>query len=480
MTFLMAILLAIIVLSLGIFSWRTKRKLQVLTSQFNVLHKKEQALKEECLQLKTSLEQLMQDPVTKVLAWVLFEEHLQRGILESGRYQLMLGVLLVEVNNFSTINNALTEEMSNVFLYEIAQKLTGCIRKTDSISRRKDTFFILIEHLSKPELASIVAQRILQALSKPIKINEQELSITVSIGIAIYPIDGEDGASLLRAAEYALQVAREKGKHLYQFYQSKMNAESRRELALYLGLSRENIFKEFSLRFQPLMQEKPQEKVSHHVLAVFAKIIWHHPELGEITQAELFQQAEKQRKLSMITEWGFREAGLDYLKSRQKLGEALLGFSLTIEQLEHHQFIYHLAQIMQEIGFKPEWLLLEISGDFSRVSFEALEKAFNMLKYLKINIVIDQFGVNAIPLRYLNQFTISYLKLDPSLTNDVTTDSASSEMVEAILMMMKHLNIQVIVQNVREQAQWMMLKKLGCDLFQGQLIDKTLHLDVVS
>ena len=370
----------------------------------------------------------------------------------------------MDIDDFKVINDALSYEIGDALLSDVAGRLQTCIRQVDSISRfTKDTFVILLTQLAKPETAAVVAQRILQSLAQPFQINEHELYITACIGIAIYPVDGPDATTLLRSADQALHLAKEKGNHTYQFYQEKLHAKSQRELMLSTSLNRETIFQEFVLYFQPIFNVE-----SNSIICMDALLHWQHPELGLIAPQELFNYMEKQRKLNSISEWLLQMACKQFLHWRSlEFRPDFICLPLTIKQLENSHFIYRISQILQELNFEPTWLLLEIQESATPFDANGLEKSLNMLSYLGIKIAIDQFGSGVFSLNHLKQFSVNYLKLAPFLIENIETDQQAIAIIKSILFLAKNLSMHVIAQGVESDQQMQKLKELGCTLMQG-------------
>lgn len=421
-------------------------------------------LKEEINTLQNKLRNTLTDPVTNLLSWQLFEDRINHTIKESERYQFTMGLMFVDIDNFKVINDALSYEMGDIVLREVAQRLAECIRQVDSVSRfAKDTFVILLAQLSKPETAAIVAQRILQALSQSFQINNQDLYLTACIGIALYPNDGLDTQSLLRNADHALHLAKKTGTNVCRFYEEKMHLQSQRELAIYNELRSQSIFQEFSLYYQPAIYMDDQS-----VFCMDAIIHWDHPVLGLISSQELYDYADKQRKLNALSGWLLQNACKQFLAWKQAGFKAeLLGIPLSIKQLENSNFVYQLSHILQSIEFNPEWLLIEIKESFLQVSLDVLEKAFNMLTYLKVKIAIDDFGSASFSLRYLKNISIHYLKLDRSFIDGIVDDDRSKALIKSILYLAETMSMQVIVQGVENEQQVNLLKNLGCTIMQG-------------
>lgn len=434
---------------------------------FNQAQKSEVNLKQELTSMESRLHHAIEDPLTKLLGWTLFEDRVRQSIHESSRYQFTMAILYVDINDFRMINEALGFAMGDAVLNEVSRRLQTCIRQVDSVSRlSKDIFAVVLTQLAKPETAAVVSQRILESLMQPITINEQKLYVTASIGISIYPTDGTDAALLFRNAEEALLMAKGKGTQNYQFYQEKNYANSLRELKLSTGLKRDSFLTECEIYYQPIVHAQDKS-----IFCMEAMLYWRHPELGLIHSGELSQYIEKHDKSNLALEWMIKKSCHQFLQWK-KIGfnPVLLGISLGIRQLANVQFIYRISQILQECEFKPEWLLLEIEETLSQISFDTVEKSFNMLKYQQIKLAINHFGAGFFSIQDLKKFTVNYLKLDPALINDLEENKQSRELIHSIGMLAKSLDMQLIIQGVNSERQIKILTDLGCDLIQGQFI----------
>ena len=450
---------------------QAKNKLITTEAELKKAKEIEQRAQDEINLLQNKLRHTFEDPVTSLLGWQLFEDRLNQSIKESLRYQLTLGVMFVDIDDFKVINDALSYEIGDGLLQEVALRLQSCIRQVDSVSRfTKDTFVILLTQLGKPETVAVVAQRIQQSLAQPFQIKGKELYITASIGISIYPTDGPDATTLFRNADYALHLAKEQGKHSYQFYQEHMHIKSQRELAITISLSRESIFQEFVLYYQPIVNIKDEG-----IFCMDALLHWQHPDLGLIGPQELFSFAEKQRNLNIISEWLLQNACKQFLHWRS-LGfyPKYVGISVSLKQLENSHFIYRISQLLQDMEFKPEWVLLEIKETFAHLSLEVLEKAFNMLKYLGVKIAIDDFGCGPFSLYHLKNFDINYLKLDSSFVKDITTNPHTVALVKSVIFLAKSMSMELIIQGIESEEQKAVLKELDCIFMQGKLLGEPL------
>ncbi|VVC75300.1 Phytochrome-like protein cph2 [Aquicella siphonis] len=423
------------------------------------------ALTQQLTELQTRLHHAIEDPVTHLPGRELFADRMRQNLNECDRYQFNLAVLYIDINDFNVINNALGDETGDAVLLEVSRRLRSCIRQVDTLSRLdKDIFVALLTQLSKPETAAMIARRMLQTLDQPIRAGEHSIYVTASVGIAIYPADAQDASSLLRNANQALTMAKKKGHQVYQFYQEQQPVNSQRDFVLSTHLMNESMLQELEIYYQPIMNVH-----SHSVFCMETLVRWHHPLLGLIESQEIFIHAEKQGKLNVISEWVLQKACKQFLHWRSLGFEpALLGLSLSFTQLKHPHFIYRVSQIIRELDFKPEWLLLQIKESAGQIGADALDKAFNMLDYLRIKVAIDDFGAEPLSLYCLKHFPANYLKLHPSMIEDIQQNSRARKLVKALAVLGDSLSSPLIIQGVSDEQQLSILSGLGCYLMQGR------------
>lgn len=463
--------LSFAILALSYISYRSVRSAKRLIQQIGAYEAElaasksiERSLRDEITSIRNQLQNSFTDPVTGLLGWQIFEDRMRQALKESARHRFNMGIAMVDIDDFKTINDALGYEVADKLLKEVAERISLCVREVDHISRfTKDTFVVMLTQLAKPETAAIVAQRILQAIAMPFQIGEEELHVTACIGVALYPTDGGDIPLLLSRADHALHMAKSEGRHYCRFYEEKLQSHSLRELQLSSGVGKEETFQNFTVYFQPVVDAK-----TNSIFCLEASVIWQHPQLGEISQVELFQTAEKQRKLNSLSIWMLKQACEQFMKLRQK-DESLtmLAIPVSIKQLENSHFIYELSQIMQQLAFDPKWLLIELKEHHTELSFDILSKAFNMLEYLGVRTAIDHFGAHSLSLRYLRVITLHYLKLDGSFVDGIEDNAQALALIKALHYFAQAMSLQLIVTGVGSSEQIGQLSAIGCRLMQG-------------
>lgn len=436
------------------------------TELANLQHSEEN-LRTELNTMEMKLNHAMEDPLTGLLGWTLFEDRVRQGINESDRYQFNMALLYIDINDFRMINEALSYEVGDMVLSEVSKRLRASIREADSISRlSKDVFAVLLTQLGKPETAAIVCQRMLEVIAQPITVNEHVLYLTACIGISSYPAEGVDVGTLFRNADLALAMAKEKGAQHYHFYHEKNYASRLRELGLSTGLKRDSFLEECEIYYQPIMHEKDKK-----LFCMEALMCWRHPELGLIHSEELFNYIQKYDANYSATEWLIKKACRQFVAWRNSgLKAELLCISISIKQLGNTQFIYRITKILQECAFQSEWLMLMIEDNISQIAFENVEKGFNMLKYLNVKLAINHFGAGLFSIQDLKNFTVDYLRLEGSMISDIAQNKKTLEMIRAIDMLAQSLSMQLIIQGVGTEKQMLALEELDIDLVQGQFV----------
>lgn len=442
-------------------------KINALENDLKELRDQDKDLQSQLVAKEDQLRQTFQDSVTGLLGWQVFNDRIHQSIKHAERHRLSLAILMIDIDDFSILNEAFGDDTGNTILHEVGQRITVCLRQVDSACRiSKDTFAVLLAQVSKPEAAVIVAQRILQSISAPVTVKNHQLHLTGCIGLSLCPEDSNDPAILLRNADHALKAAKEKGRQTYQFYQDNMQARSQRELLLCTGLSSETLFDELTVQYQPIIDVSDQS-----IVCMEAVPGWQHPTLGLIAASELFHYADRQRKLSIVTEWLLRHA-CEKFQQWQAVGfmPNLLSIPLTMTQLQNSNFVYRLSLIMQESEFKTENLLIEIKDSNGLASFDILEKSFNMLKYLDVKIGIGDFGFSAMTLRYLRNMKIHYIKLENILIDDINVNEREKALVSSVIKFAKDLSIKTVAQGVETEEQVKLLAEMGCTLMQGKFL----------
>ena len=411
------------------------------------------------------------DALTRLPNQSLFKDRLKQAIALSSRSDQIQAVLLLNVDRFKTINDSLGYTAGDQMLQAIAQRLTSCVRESDTVARfGADEFAVLLMQLSRTQDAANTAKAIKQAVEQAFLIDGRELFITSSIGISVYPQDGRDTATLLKNAGVALQRAKEKGRGDYEFYASGNTSQALKQLLLESqmrpGLERG----EFVVEYQPQVDVKTFQLVGMEAL-----VRWNHPALGMLQPSDFIQLAEDTGMITQIGDWVLRTAfAQNKLWLDSGFSPMRLAVNVSARQFQQSAFIGTICDLLKETNLDPALLELELTeASIMKEPEKAIDK-LNKLRDLGIKIAIDDFGTGYSSLSYLKRFPIDTLKIDKTFVADVSTDEDDAAIAKAIVMMGHALDMSVIAEGVETPQQLEYLTSLGCDVIQGYLFSPPL------
>ncbi len=412
------------------------------------------------------------DPLTGLPNRLLFMDRLGQAIARARRARQLLAVMLVDLDRFKLVNDSLGLERGDQLLKAVGERLVGTLRRSDTVARlASDEFVVLLTGLEQPDPIVKVAHKLLQALQAPLSVNGHELSPTASIGVAVYPHDGDEPSLLIKNADTALGRAKELGRSHVQFYTNDMNAQAFERLMLENRLRRALENGELVVYYQPQVSLRTGE-----VVGVEALVRWFHPELGLVPPAEFIPLAEETGLILPIGFWAMETACAQVQAWRAELDRPglRLGVNLSARQFQHPELATRIAQILECTGFPATSLELELTE--SVVMREASESMRRMrdLTTLGTALAIDDFGTGYSSLAYLRSFPIRSLKIDRSFVQDVDRDPSSATIVQAIVAMGASLGLTVVAEGVETSQQLRQLRRMGCHEMQGFLVSRAL------
>jgi diguanylate cyclase (GGDEF)-like protein/PAS domain S-box-containing protein len=411
------------------------------------------------------------DALTDLPNQVLFKDRLKQAIAYSRRSDQMHAVLLLNLDRFKTINDSLGYTAGDRLLQSVAQRLTSCVRESDTVARfGSDEFAILLTQISRAQDAANAARAIKEVLDQAFIFDEQEVFISTSIGISLYPHDDRDTAGLLKNASAALDRAKVEGGNNYQFYTSGGTTRALKQLVLESNLRGALERSEFVVHYQPQVTIP-----DFHLIGMEALVRWRHPSLGLLYPCDFVPVAEDSGLIIALGEWVMRNACLQN-KAWQDAGLAPMRLSVNFSarQFQQPAFINSVAEILKETNLDPRWLELEITeSSIMKEPDQAIEK-LHELKLMGIRVAIDDFGTGYSSLNYLKRFPIDTLKIDKSFVADVCKDPHDTAIVRAIITLGHALDLTVVAEGVETQEQLKYLSSLDCDLVQGFLFSKSL------
>lgn len=405
------------------------------------------------------------DALTGLPNRMVFEDRLTQAINQSKRRQALFAVMALNVDNLSEIRQ-ISEEVQDQLLSDLGRRLQMSIRQVDTLSRFADGYFLfLLPHLSRPETAIYVAQRIQDNLMQSFKIKEHDLFLNVSMGISIHPIDGETKESLLKSADSAMHQAKNSGKNQYQFSQPELHNLGQRELNIAHLIRGENLFKSLQVLYKPFFNPQTNEPIY-----IQATAHMHHPKLGMVSFTEFGQIAENSGKMLDINEWLLKKA-LEQLEKwyQENFKPEYIAITASLKQLENPHFIYKLIEIKNQSRIENLKFVLEISDDSMPQNPVYLEKLFNMLNEADIKVSVGVISLARFATQKINKIPLSYLKIDSRLLKEAGIHSEKEDILNKIIALAKDENIIVMAEGVDTEKQKQRLQILGCELMEGKL-----------
>jgi diguanylate cyclase (GGDEF)-like protein/PAS domain S-box-containing protein len=411
------------------------------------------------------------DALTDLPNQVLFKDRLKQAIALSRRNDQMQAVLLLNLDRFKTINDSLGYIAGDRLLQSVAQRLTSCVRESDTVARfGGDEFAILLTQIPRAQDAANVARAIKQTLDQAFLFEDQEIFVSSSIGISLYPQDGRDTGGLLKTAGAALDRAKVQGGNNFQFYTAGGTTRALKQLVL------ESNFRSGLERSEFIVQYQPQVDVrGFHLVGMEALVRWQHPSLGLLYPNEFVPLAEDNGLIIFLGDWVMRTACAQS-KSWQDAGLTPLTLSVNFSarQFQQPTFITDVARILKDTNLDPRWLELELTeSSIMKDPEEAIEK-LHELKLMGIKVAVDDFGTGYSSLNYLKRFPIDTLKIDKTFVSDVCKDPHDTAIVRAIIQLGHALDLTVIAEGVETKEQLQYLSALECDVLQGFLFSKAL------
>ncbi len=405
------------------------------------------------------------DSLTGLPNRCMFTEHLTQEIKKTSRSPRSLVLLVIDIDRFKDVNDALGHGAGDILLKDAAQRLKGCVRDMDMVARLGgDEFALVLSEVDDPGSIERIAENILQKFSEPFRLQSQLIYASASIGITLYPEDAEDMETLLKNADQAMYAAKEEGRSRYNYFTPFMQkaAQIRMQIANDLRVALNN--DEFQLHYQPIVDLK-----TGLIVKAEALIRWRHPEHGLISPAAFIPIAEENRMIIDIGNWVFHEAALQVKQWRESYSE---DFQVSVNKSPiqfHNENHIHAPWLshLEELGLPGQSITVEITESLLLdISSTVTEQLLNF-RDAGIQVSLDDFGTGYSSLSYLKKFDIDYLKIDQSFVRNLEADSDDMVLCEAIIVMAHKLGIKVIAEGIETSEQCRLLAAVGCDYGQG-------------
>lgn len=409
------------------------------------------------------------DALTNLPNRELFMDRLEQAVAQARRKKETGAVLALDLDHFKRINDTLGHSIGDQLIKAVSVRLLKTLYDSDTVTRISGgTFAVILSRIMKPEHAENVANKILTAFKSPFLIQEHELFTSCSVGIALFPDDGETGDVLIKNADAALHTSKERGKNRFQLYSSSNANNSFERLVLENSLRRALERDEFRLFYQPEVDLRTGK-----VVAVEALIRWQHPDLGFIPPLEFIPIAEETGLIHPIGEWVLRTAcEQKRLWDAEGFNSMRVSVNLSARQFHYANIVDMTAEILKKTGVVPAELDFELTESTIMDHLEETTKTLQQLKSMGVHISIDDFGTGYSSLMYLKTFPIDTIKIDRSFIKDVTTDPDDQAITQAIISMAHSLKLDVVAEGVETRDQLELLKSQDCDVVQGYLFSK--------
>ena len=408
---------------------------------------------------------------------MLLQDHLEQAIIRAARERRKVAVLFLNLDRFKSINDTLGSLIGDKLLQEISRRISSAGRASDTVSRQgSDEFIILLIDMETVDDAALIATKLLQAVAGPYVIDGNEIEVTTSIGISLFPENGRDGDTLIKNADAAMQYAKESGRNNYQFFTGEMNRNAFERISVEKNLRHALERDEFCLHYQPQVDLR-----SGHIIGAEALIRWNHPSLGLVAPGQFIAIAEESGLIIPIGEWVLREACRQNM-AWQKLGlpEIVMSVNLSVVQFRQKSLSEMIVSILSESGLDPASLELEITESVIMRNPDVAIVLLQQLKENGIKLSMDDFGTGYSSLSYLKRFPFSKLKIDQSFVRDLITDTDDAEIVSTIISMARNLKLKVIAEGVETAQQLNFLRQHECDEMQGYYFSRPVDADAFA
>jgi diguanylate cyclase (GGDEF)-like protein/PAS domain S-box-containing protein len=414
---------------------------------------------------------------------LMFNEHMNQSLANAKRNKTVVAALFLDLDHFKRVNDTFGHHVGDLLLRAVGERLLRIIRKSDILARNiedisatnvarfgGDEFVLLLTNIQETQDAAKVARRILYILSDAFVLDPHEVFITTSIGISLYPSDGEDAEALIKNADKAMYHAKNLGRNNFQFYADCIEGTASERLALKADLYKAVESEELALYYQPQLAIGARK-----IIGAEALIRWQHPEFGVVPPAEIIPLAEETGLIQPISEWVLRTACQQNMAWRTTNSAPLrMAVNLSSLLFKKRKLAELISEILKDTGMDPSCLEIELSeGSLVHIEEETI-KALQNLKETGVRIAIDDFGTGYCSLYHLKKYPLDVLKIDRSFIKDIPANSDSTAIVTATIAMAHSLQLEVIAVGVETEEQLEFLRERGCDTMQGYLFSPPL------
>ncbi len=410
------------------------------------------------------------DTLTSLPNRTMFYNSLKTIISRAKRNDTKVALMFIDLDNFKMINDTLGHDYGDLLLQEVAKRVKAILRAEDVVSRLGgDEFTVILDDIKDVSYPSVVAQKIIDALSTPIKLKDEIGYIGASVGISIFPDDSSEIEPLIKNADLAMYKAKHEGKNIYRYFTEDMTSDASEKLELTNNLRSAVENDELELYFQPIIDTR-----DNTIKAFEALIRWEHPKYGVITPEHFIPLAEDGGLMVKIGKYIIKKS-CEQIKEFQERGINIkITVNISSKQLTQNHLEQTVLKIVEESDINPQLLELEVTESFLMDDAEETDKTIANLKKIGIETAIDDFGTGYSSLSRLKKLSISKLKIDKSFVDDIPNDKDDMIITEMIIMLAKQLNLEIVAEGVETKEQLKFLKEKGCHMMQGYLFSEAL------
>ena len=396
----------------------------------------------------------------------LYLDRLRQTLRHTDRDKRSVGVVFVDVDRFKSVNDKLGHSGGDEVLTQVAVRLQDCVRPDDTVARLSgDEFALVLDHLAKPEDASLVADRVITSLARPFRAHGHEVYVSASLGISIAPADGSDPATLLKNADMAMYRAKQAGRNTYRFFLPEMNARAAERLQTETELRGALERREFVLHYQPKVA------ISTGLISGFEALLrWNHPKRGLVGPTEFISVLEDTGLINEVGEWVVTQV-CDQIRTWQAAGLEVrpIAVNLSARQFNQNDLDASIRRILDETKIDPGLLEFELTESLLMSDSEDAVRILDNMRKCGIRLSVDDFGTGYSSLAYLKRFPLDSLKIDRTFIRHITADSGDARIAEAIISLAHSLKLKVVAEGVETEAQLAFLREHACDEMQGYL-----------
>ena len=410
------------------------------------------------------------DTLTGLPNRLLLHERLAQAISKARRTGQRVGVLFIDLDRFKNVNDTLGHRIGDELLKHVTRALSGALREADLLARLGgDEFMVIVEEVDDPAVLSKIAQKLLDAIAQPFKIEENDIFVTSSIGISVYPDDSDDPDELLKHADVAMYRSKELGRNTYQYLDANLAEHRLKQHTLETALRGALSNGTLKLHYQPVVRITDRA-----IIGAEALLRWSDPEHGNITPQVFIPLAEESGLIHALGEWVLKTAAAQCVAWRKAGLPLTISVNLSAKQFYREDLSQRISEIVRAEGCEPSWIELEVTETSLVHDIDAIRKVLHQLRDEGFTVAIDDFGTGYSSLTHLKHFPIDTLKIDISFIADLETDPGDAAITEAIIGLARGLGLKVVAEGVGTREQLEFLDVRGCHYFQGYWVSKPL------